>query len=89
MSKYLYREDVVIKSMHQKIINSGKFDRASVIICLHQYIGKPIHLGSHTWQLSIGISSFALKVMIHYKQCNRNYLILPTISLVYFKVKNQ
>ncbi len=55
-------------------------------------IAKTIHLGSHAWQTSTVVMSFALEVTISYKQRNGQYnamgnLILATKSLAYLNVK--
>ncbi len=44
-----------------QIIDSSKFHRASLIICVHRCIGKPIHLASHACQSSTAILRFAVR----------------------------
>ncbi len=73
--------------MQWQIVDLTKFHRPSIIICVHRCIGKPIHLRSLSLQRSAAVLSFALKVLICYEQRNGHYLVLGTISLVYFNVK--
>ncbi len=49
----IYR-DVTINSMNRQIVDSNKFNRASIIICVHRCIGKPINVGWFpAWQPSL------------------------------------
>ncbi len=74
--------------MHREIVDSRKFHRALIIICVQRCIRKPIHLRSHVWQSSTAVLCFALKVTICYEQRSGHYLVLATVSSTY-NIKNQ
>ncbi len=67
------------------------------INCEHRCTGKPIHLGSHAWQLytAVKLFRFDLRITICYAQRSGHYLIMLIlattywVSSVYINVKNQ